>query len=158
VATVEVTRERELAHPLEACYDWLTTDVGSDPARAGTVIEARDVVTEDEQAGQTELAERISALGFQRQVRTIVDLDPPDTWRARVFESTDDAPDVFTYELEPVTEDRTRLRATYRFERLDGLETLLVRLLSPVVRRRLDRMWDGFEQAMDRELDREHVV
>lgn len=147
-----LTVERPLPARAEAAYAWLTDYEPADAERAGAVIAAREVLEEEED--RIVLVERVRSIGIEREVRTIVELDPPHRWQATMHGADTGNPDVVTYQLDPIDETRSHLSVTYAYG-LDGyLEKAMVWLLSPLMKREVRKMWDGFEAAMRRELAR----
>lgn len=145
---VTIRLTRRFPHPREAAYAWLTDFQDEDADVAGAVVQARKVVERGPKRvvydGETE------ALGARVSSRTEVDLAPPDAWHARVTRGprTGSATD---YRLVPV-EGGCELTVTYRFVLRPAGRMLAFRLLKPLVRRELGRMWDGFARAMDADL------
>lgn len=147
---VTIEHERTLHHPLEEAYAWLTDYEERDADRAGAVVVSREIVSQEE--GQISLDEEISSLGLQRSVRTVVELDPPDTWTAQVHHTPGSQPDLFEYQLEAIDDTTCRLTVAYRYAVTSIWERVMLKLLKRWIRKEITRMWDGFVNAMDREL------
>lgn len=147
---VTVEHQRTFHHPLDQVYAWLTDYEKRDAQRAGAVIVSREVVSQDE--GRIALDEVISSLGLERSVRTVVELDPPDAWRARVHHTPGSEPDLFEYQLEPLDDRGCRLTATYRYAVTSFWERLMLKVLARWIDKEIQTMWSGFANAMDREL------
>ncbi len=147
---VTVEHQRTFHHPLDQAYVWLTDYEEGDAQRAGAVIVSREVVSEED--GRIALDEEISSLGLERSVRTVVELDPPDAWRAQVHHTPGSEPDIFEYQLEPLEDRGCRLTVTYRYAVTSIWERLMLKVLARWIRKEIETMWDGFSHAMDREL------
>ena len=147
---VEIRLVRRFPFPRDRAFAWLTDFQDEDAATAGAVVTARRVV---ERGPKRVVYEGETAvLGSRASSRTEVDLAPPDAWRARVTAgprvgSTTD------YRLVPVEGGGgCELTVTYRFVVRPAGRMVALRLLKPLVRRELVRMWDGFSAAMARDL------
>lgn len=147
---VTVEHQRTFHHPLDQVYTWLTDYDEDDPQRAGAVILSREVVSQDE--GRIALDEEVTSLGLDRSVRTVVELDPPDAWRAQVHHTPGSEPDLFGYQLDALEGGGCRLTATYRYAVTSLWEKLMLKVLARWIGKELATMWDGFDNAMDREL------
>lgn len=147
---VTVEHQRTFHHPLDQVYTWLTDYDEDDPQRAGAVIVSREVVSQDDD--RVALDEEVSSLGLDRSVRTVVELDPPDAWRAQVHHTPGSEPDIFEYQLEPLGDRGCRLTAVYRYAVTSLWEKLMLKVLARWIEKEFTTMWDGFSDAMDREL------
>lgn len=147
---IEIRVRQRFPHARDAAYAWLTDIQDDDPQRTGAVLSSRRVVERRKDGlayeGETEV------LGRRVFARTEVTLLPPGRWEARITKgirtgSTTD------YRLEP-NGAGCQLIVTYRFVFADARTRIIVRLLRPLVRRALVRMWAGFADDMARELPR----
>lgn len=144
---------RRVPHARDAAYAWLTDFQDDDSKRAGAVITSRRVRVREKDRivyeGTTEM------LGRVVHAVTEVRLAPPDKWQARVVEG----PRTGSWTDYSLVADGAgaRLTVTYHFVFVDPRRHRLVRLLKPLVRRGLARMWDGFLADMARELSSERV-
>lgn len=149
VDTVELRYERSLGHPVEDAFSWLTDYQEDDPERAGAIIEERRVVEEADE--RIVLEGELETLGRRMEGTAVIELDPPDHWTAHLFDTKGRPSGVYDYHLEPDTEG-SRLRVDYRFGAPKLKHKLILWLTKPLIRRQLDKMWDGFEAAMDQEI------
>lgn len=155
VDTIELRYERTLAHPVEAAFDWLTDYRDDDADRAGAIIQDRRVIEETED--RIVLEGQLETLGREMDGKAVVTLDPPDHWRADLYDTKGRTSGVYDYRLEP-TDDGSRLIVDYNFAAPKLTHKLMFWLSKPMIRRQLDDMWDGFEQAMDEELRQEALA
>ncbi len=146
-----LTIERTLPLDADNAYGWLTDYHARDADLAGAILVDREVLDQDPEAGRIVLAETRRSLAIERTVRTVVELDPPRAWQATVHGADAGTPDVFTYRLDPIDETRSRLTVTYAYGVGNLVETGMLWLVSPLVRREIRKMWQGFEAAMRRE-------
>lgn len=156
VEPVTVTHERVLPARLDPAYAWLTGYDEADPERAGAVLKEREVLEADDE--RVVLADRVASMGLEREVRVVVELDPPDAWRATLHGADAANPDRFSYRLEDHGEGRTRLVATYEYAASTRFERAILWLISPLLARETRKMWDGYEAAMRRELARNATI
>lgn len=147
---VTVRYERDLDHSLDAAFEWLTDYQDDDPDRAGAVVLERPVLERSDQ--KVVLRGTVEVLGQRGTGMTEVDLMPPDHWRATIVEGRGRG-SVYDYRLEPVAGgDRCRLVVDYHLRVKRLRSRIKLWLMRPLVRRELDRMWNGFAAAMDAEL------
>lgn len=146
---VHVPYRRRLDHPVEDAYRWLTDYRDDDPDRAGAIIVERRVVEDDED--RIVLEGELETLGRRMSGRAVVRLDPPDHWRAELFDTQDRPTGVYDYRLADLG-DGSQLVVDYGIAAPKLRHKLLLTVARPWIRRELDAMWDGFEDAMDREL------
>lgn len=145
---VRIVVQREFRHDPKAAYAWLTDFEDADADRTEAVVEMRRVLERgrDRVVYEGETA----VLGRRARSVTEVRLAPPDRWSARVVEGPRTGS--FTeYHLTP-TAGGCKLVVDYRFVLDKPVNMLALRVLKPLVRRELVRMWDGFEAAMAHEL------
>lgn len=140
--------QRKFPHPAKEAYAWLTDFSDDDDARAGAVIQSRRV--KERSPTRIVYEGETSVLGVKAWATTEVTLRLPLHWEARVTSGprTGSRTD---YEMVERA-DGVELTITYRFTFLDPKRQFLVRLLKPLVRRDLVRMWDGFQADMAKEL------
>jgi hypothetical protein len=150
VDTVTIRYERDLDHPLEDAYRWLTDYRNDDADRAGAVIRDREVVerTEDRIVLEGEL----ETLGRRMDGRAEVELDPPDAWTARLYDEKGRRSGVYRYRLEPTEGPGCRLVVDYELVAPKLRHKAMLWIGRPLIRRELATMWDGFVEAMREEL------
>ncbi|HWG89996.1 MAG TPA: SRPBCC family protein [Candidatus Thermoplasmatota archaeon] len=146
---IDITYTRRIPYPLDVAYAWLTDYQDDDPARAGAVIEERTVASRE--PGRVVLNACLNLLGTKGRGKAEVLLHPPDHWEARILEGSGRGSH-YRYRLDPLPEGGCRLTVVYGVAARRPISRLKVRLLSPLVRRELGRMWDGFAASMEREL------
>lgn len=152
---VEIRLVRRFPFPRDAAYAWLTDFEEEDAQRAkGAVVAERRVV--ERGPGRVVYEGETAVLGVRTFSRTEVALSPPDRWHARVTKGPRTGSETH-YSLVPV-EGGSELTLTYRFVLQPAVRMALLRVLKPLVRRELSRMWDGFEDAMRRELGEEKAA
>lgn len=139
---------RRFPGPVENAFAWLTDFEDADAEKAGAVVEMRKVV--ERSPGRVVYEGETSVLGRRSWSRTEVSLQPPDRWHARVTKGPRTGSDT-DYRLVP-TPEGCELTVDYRFVLEPKGRMLALRLLRPLVKRDLERMWDGFEAAMRRDL------
>lgn len=149
VDTVTVRYERTLEHPVEDAFAWLTDYQEDDPERAGGIIQERRVIEETDE--RIVLEGELETLGREMEGTAVVKLDPPDHWRAHLYDAKGRPSGIYDYRLEPEA-DGSRLVVDYQFAAPKLKHKLLLWVTRPLIRRQLDEMWDGFADAMDREL------
>lgn len=147
--TVTIRYERDLDHPLEEAFDWLTDYRDDDADRAGAIIQDRKVVERSED--RIVLDGELETMGRVVEGRAEVELDPPDTWTAHLYDQKDRPTGTYRYHLEDDGEG-CRLVVDYEMVAPKLKHKAMLWLGKPLVRRRLDKMWAGFEEAMDAEL------
>jgi hypothetical protein len=146
---VHIRVEHSFAPPRDRAYLWLTDFDEGDVERAeGAVLEKRKVL---ERAKDRVVYEGETAvLGRRTWSVTEVQLTPPDRWEAKVTKGPRTGS--FThYRLVPKG-DGCHITVDYHFVLDKPARMLLLRLAKPLVKRDLARMWDGFANAMQREL------
>lgn len=149
VDTVTIRYERPLPHPVEDAFDWLTDYRDDDAERAGAIIQDRKVLEEDED--RIVLEGQLETLGRAVEGTAVVKLDPPDHWTAHLYDTKGRPSGIYDYALEP-TDEGSRLVIDYEFAAPKLQHKLMLWLGKPLIRRKLDEMWDGFEEAMDTEI------
>lgn len=147
-----LTIERTLPVDADNAYAWLTDYHPRDADLADAVLVDREILEEGREAGRIVMAETRRSLALERTVRTVVELDAPGAWQATVHGADAGTPDVFTYRLDPIDETRSRLTVTYAYGVGNVVEKGMLWLLSPLVKREIRTMWQGFETAMRREV------
>lgn len=150
---VHIRVERAFAAPRDAAFAWLTDFDEGDAERAGAVIEMRKVV---ERAKDHIVYEGETAmLGRRSWGVTEVTLHPPDRWEAKVTKGPRTGS--FThYHLVPQGTGASHLTIDYHFILDDPRRMMLLRILKPLVRRELGKMWAGFAEAMEKDLSQGH--
>lgn len=145
---MKITLRRDLPVPLPAAYAWLTDYQDDDPDRTTAVVKRRPVV---ERSGNRVVLEgTLSILGNTRSGKVEVLLYPPDHWVATILEGSGRG-SVYTYRLTP-TATGCRLTVDYSFPVRRLSARIKVWLATPLIRRELTKMWDGFEASMAKEL------
>lgn len=150
VDTVCISYERVFEHPLEAAFDWLTDYRDDDAQRAGAIIQDREVLerSEDEIALEGEL----KTLGRVRHGRARVELDPPNRWTAHLQDRKGRPSGRYEYELHDHPEG-CRLTVDYHVAAPRLRDRIMLWATRPLARREIDEMWDGFADAMARDID-----
>jgi len=147
---VRIPYELTIEHPVEAAFDWLTDYQEDDADRADAIIQDRRVVESSED--EIVLEGQLETLGREMEGNARVSLDPPTSWTARLYDHKERLSGIYEYELEPIDESSCRLTVDYRLAAPRLRDKLMLTLGRPLVRRELSTMWDGFVEAMDREL------
>lgn len=146
---MDIPYSRELPHPIDAAYAWLTDYEDADAQRAGAVVHERRVVKRDDDV--VVLEGHNVVLGRHARGKAEVRLFPSERrWQATIVEGNGRG-SVYEYQLTP-TDRGCRLDVRYRVRARRWRARVLVRLTRPFVRREIARMWDGFAAAMAREL------
>ena len=144
---VNLHYERTFPYPVEQAYAWLTDYQDDDPQRTSAVVAKRDVVRRE--GNEVEVEGILDVLGQRTRGRAVIKLFPEEKrWEAHIGKGSRW---VFTYRLVPVAEG-SRLLIDYRMGSRRWTRRALLTILKPLIRRRLDVMWDGFAASMAREL------
>lgn len=148
---VPVHLERTFRHPPELAFPWLTDYEDADAELAGELVAGRPSV--ERQGNVVTMTSLIRTPWGVRERIQEVTLDPEArTWESRIDEGYG-AGSHHRYRLEPAGQG-SRLVIDYGFAAPRLRDALYWRAVRPVLRRKLHRMWDGFEAGMDRELTR----
>jgi len=139
---------RDFPHPQPAAYAWLTDFQDSDPGLTDAIQRERRILQRDGNRSVGEVT--IEVLGRKGTAQVETTLFPPDRWEAR-FLSGFSKGNHYTYHLEP-TATGCRLTIDYRFAVKRLRHRLLFFFVKPRLRREIDRMWEGFAAAMERDL------
>lgn len=150
VDTVTVPYTRTFSQPLDDAFAWLTDYDNQDADRAGAIIEDRRVLEEEDNV--VILQGQLETLGRRMDGTAVVHLDPPDHWRANLYDTKQRVAGVYDYRLEP-HHDGCKLTVAYQLAAPKLRHKLLLWLGKPLIRRQLDTMWDGFEAAMNQDLN-----
>ncbi len=143
---VVIHYERDFPYAPDVAYAWLTDYADDDHERAGAIIRKRIVVRRTER--EVELEGDLDTLGQRSRGRAIVRLYPEEhRWVADLAKGRW----VYEYRLTP-TPGGCRLAIDYRLGARRWTRRAMFTILKPFIRRELDRMWDGFDAAMRREL------
>lgn len=145
---VEIRVVRHLPCSVEQAYAWLTDYRDDDPQRAGALVTHRRVLERTERHAVFEGEHR--ALGKTVRYRQAVRLDPPAAWRSLVVDGPR-AGSRNAYRLE-ATPRGARLVVEYHLVHAEPATMLLMRLARPLLRRRIVRMWEGYEGALAADL------
>lgn len=147
---VDISLSREFPHPIDDVYAWLTDYQDDDPAIAGTVIEERSVI--ERHPDRVVMRVKNVIAGKPMKGLAEVRLSPKEyRYEARSLEG-DKGAILYTYQLTSLGPSRTRLDVSYKTRVRRFTRRLQVRLATPIIRRQLHRMWDGFTEAMARDL------
>jgi hypothetical protein len=145
---VHIRVERSFAQPRERAYQWLTDFDDADADRADAVIKKRKVLERAKDRivyeGETEV------LGRRTWSVSEVQLSPPDRWEAKVTKGPRTGS--YTHYLLVSSGNGCRVTVDYHFLLDSPARMLLLRVAKPIVKRDLQRMWDGFAEAMQHEL------
>lgn len=152
VDTVHLRYERSLSHGVDEAFDWLTDYDDDDASRAGAIIEDRRVVEASED--RIVLEGQLETLGRRIEGTSVVKLDPPDRWTAHLFDEKGRPAGRYEYGLER-QEQGSLLTVDYGFAAPKLKHKVLLWLSKPLIKRELDKMWAGFEEAMAEELSAE---
>lgn len=144
---VRVRIVQRFSQPAPQAYAWLTDIQDEDVDHAGAVIKARKV--RERAPGRILYEGETEVLGRRTWGLTSVTMAPPDKWEARVVEGPRTG-SFTTYDLRPVP-DGCELTIDYRFVFDQKKTERLARLLKPLLRMSLKRMWVGYAASMDRE-------
>jgi len=145
--------EREFAYPVDKAYEWLTDYQDDDHLRAGAIIKRRIVVRretdKDGRPTEYELEGELETLGQSTGTgRALIRLWPDEKrWQADLAGGRW----VYDYRLVP-TPKGSRILIDYRFGSKRLKRRILLTLTKPLIRRELNKMWDGFDAAMKKEL------
>lgn len=144
---VSLKYERTFPYPVDAAYAWLTDYQDDDPQRAGTLVRRRDVVRRSDR--EVEVRGHLDILGRDYEGTGLIRLYPEEKrWVAIIGRGGWE----FHYQLTPHGASGSRLTIDYRMGSRRWTRRLQYRLAKPFVRRHINRMWDGFDAAMRREL------
>lgn len=152
VDTVCITYERVFEHEREDAFAWLTDYRDDDPERAGAIIRERTVLERTDE--QIVLEGELETLGRVLTGRARIELDPPSRWVAHLEDRRGRPAGRYVYELSD-HEDGCRLQVDYNVATPRLRDKLLLWATRPLARRQIDRMWDGFADAMAEEIPTE---
>lgn len=141
--------ERTLPVSVDDAYAWLTDYDADDPDRTDEIIVERVPVEKSED--RIVLEGRLSYMGRDNEGWAEVELDPPDHWTAHVYDDKDRQGGRFEYRLQP-TDTGSRLVVDYNLVTPRLRDRVLLTLAKPLLRRRIDAMWDGLVASMVDEL------
>jgi hypothetical protein len=150
---VNVHYERDFPYPVDVAYAWLTDYQDDDHARAGAIIKRRIVIRKElDEKGRPiefELEGELETLGQKTGAgRAIVHLFPDERrWVAQLAQGRW----VYEYRLVP-TAKGSRILIDYRLGSKRWQRRFVLTLSKPLIRREIDRMWDGFATAMGKEI------
>lgn len=151
--------ERELPHPVEAAFAWLTDYQDDDHERAGAIIKRRTVARKELDAqGRPVLYEldgELETLGMAsgRGIAVVRIFPDEKRWVAEIGKGAW----VYEYRVVPAPKG-SRIVIDYRFGSRRWRRRALLTLVKPLVRRDIAKMWDGFEAAMAREIPASGVI
>lgn len=150
---VNLHYERDFPYPVDVAYAWLTDYVDDDHERAGAIIRRRTVAKKELDAkGRPVLFELDGELETFGQSTgrgiAVVRLWPDEKrWQAEIGKGAW----VYEYRLVP-TPKGSRIVIDYRFGSRRWRKRALITITKPLIRREIDKMWDGFAAAMAREI------
>jgi hypothetical protein len=147
---VDIAYRRTFPHDVKRTYAWLTDYQDDDHVRAGAIVRKRTVLRREENLVLLE-GHNVN-LGRDTRGQAEVRLFPEDLrWEARIV-SGNGRGSVYTYQLAATPEGHARLEVHYKtcVRRVKGW--LLLNLARPAIKREIARMWDGFAEAMGKEL------
>lgn len=147
--TVSVRYERPLDAPLDDAFAWLTDYRDDDADRTGAIIEDRRVI--EKSPDRILLEGELKTLGRRIDGRAEITLNPPDAWTAELYDTKDRPSGVYEYRLNP-REEGCHLSVDYAFVAPKLKHKLMLTLSKPLIKRELDKMWEGFHQAMNEEI------
>lgn len=145
---VDITYTRVLPYPVDVAYAWLTDYRDDDHTRTDRVLARRTVA---ERAPDRVLMDVELDIVGRTKARAEVRLFPPDRWEARPIGRHGPSKTVYTYQLEPAP-GGSRLTVVYHTRVRNPVRRTVARLMLPVLRARIARMWDGFAAAMAKDL------
>lgn len=140
---------REFDVPLDAAYAWLTDYQDDDPDRTSAVVKKRPVV--ERGPNRAVLEGELEILGRKSRGRAVVTMHPPDHWVAQ-FQHGSGQGSVYDYRLTPLGERRCRLDVSYRIHVRRWKRWVGIALARGRIWKELDRMWEGFDQSMRKDL------
>lgn len=145
---VKIRYSRVFPHPIGATYAWLTDYQDDDPSRTEHVVVKRRVLSRS--PTKIVMEGRIEMLGSGGDGLVDIDLDPPGHYRATIVKGRGRG-SVFDYRLTSVP-GGTRLDVVYGMRVKRWSSRLKVVLTRPAARRKIAKMWDGFADAMRKDL------
>lgn len=144
---VRLHYERVFPYPIDVAYAWLTDYQDDDPSRTGEIVRKRDVVRRTDR--EVEVEGELEVMGQRTHGRAVIHLFPEEKrWQAVIGKGGW----IFDYRLVPQGASASRIVIDYKMGSRRWTRRMTIRLLKPVIRRRIDKMWDGFAASMDREL------
>lgn len=147
---VPLRYSRVFPHPLEPTFAWLTDYREDDPdLTSAVVVEKRPVLKRE--GNTVTLRGTLDILGKRGSGVVEIKLEAPRRYTATIVEGAGRG-SVYEYQLTPVTATSTRLDVTYNVRVKRFSRRIFVMLARPFVLRQLDRMWDGFADAMGKDL------
>lgn len=153
--TVSVRYERSLDAALDDAFAWLTDYRDDDADRTDAIIEDRRVI---ERGPERILLEgKLETLGRRIDGTAEVTLNPPDAWTAKLYDTKNRPSGVYEYRLEP-REVGCHLIVDYQFVAPKLKHKLMFTLSKPFIKRELDKMWEGFHEAMNEEVAPEPML
>ena len=149
-AFVTIPYARFLPYPVEQAFAWLTDYQDDDPARTTAVVKRRPVLRRT--ADRVVMEGELEMLGVRGVGTVEVALHPPDRWVAEIVKGGGKG-SVYEYRL-TAAPGGSRLDVRYRVRVRRWSSRIRLIIAKPLLRRELDRMWDGFAESMQRELPR----
>lgn len=141
---VVIRLTRKLPLPIERAFAWLTDFQDDDPARAGALLTARKILSRSPE--RVVFEGEHDTLGRRMRYTQEVLLAPPDAWRSHVIDGPRQG-SRNEYRLEAAPGGSV-LRVEYRLLHDAPRTLLLMRVAKPLLKRKLAKMWEGYEKAM----------
>ncbi len=147
---VDIPYEREFPHAIDSCYEWLTDYTDKDPSLTPEILRNRRVI--ERHPDRVIMDVENVFLGRALKGRAEVKLYPKEhRYEARSLHG-DGKAILYTYQLTPLAPNRTRLEIHYKTRVRKLGRRLQLRILRPLIRTRIHRMWEGFATAMANDL------
>lgn len=147
-----LTIRRRLPHPPAVAYAWLTDFDERDAERAQRAVVTERRVVERE-GNRLKMEGVIEVAGAHIPGHVVVDLAPPASWHAKLYDRKSRLVTFNDYRVEPDGRGGSWLHIDYHFVLPKWKHRLRYHLVGKrVLRRELTRMWAGFERAMEGEL------
>lgn len=146
---VTIPYTRRFPHALPQAYAWLTDYQDDDPQRTTAVVKRRPVLSRT--ADKVVMEGELEMLGVRGAGTVEVSLFPPDRWVAEIVKGAGRG-SVYEYRLTAEGDEACRLDVRYRVRVRRWPSRLRLWVARPLIRRELGVMWDGFAEAMGREL------
>lgn len=146
---ITIRLRRELPYDMNSAYAWLTDFRDDDSDRTDAVTVSRSVLERSDK--RVVLQGESEAFGRRVPFVSEIDLAPPDAWTARVIKGPR-LGSVTTYKLTPNARGTT-LDVEYRLTHEKAWARAVMTLGKLKLRRDLERMWEGYERAMSKDLE-----
>lgn len=145
---VDLRYVREFPHPVETAFAWLTDYRDDDHTLTDRILNRRTVTARTPEKVSMDMdMHLLSRVRTPAEVR----LFPPDRYEARPIGRRGPSQTVFRYKLDP-TPRGCRLTLDFHVHVRNPVRRAVTRMVLPVLKRRVARMWDGFAAAMEKDL------